>query len=172
MTGERDLVERYLRLREEESFRSLYRLHTPALYRVAWRMTGGSDDDASDIVQETWVRAARSLDRFAWRSSLRTWLIGITINLARELYRSNRHACDVPLEDLVHRMDPIDERLDLERAIAELPAGYREVLILHSIEGFTHKEIAAMLGIEEGTSKSQLFHARKAVRLLIDTSGG
>ena len=60
---------------------------------------------------------------------------------------------------------------DLERAISELPDGYREVLVLHDVEGYTHKEIAAMLGIEEGTSKSQLSRARRAMRTLLDIEG-
>ena len=60
---------------------------------------------------------------------------------------------------------------DLERAIAELPNGYREVLVLHDVEGYTHKEIASMLGIEEGTSKSQLSRARRAMRTWLDTEG-
>ncbi len=60
-------------------------------------------------------------------------------------------------------------KIDLERAIAQLPDGYREVLILHDLEGFTHAEIGHLLKIESGTSKSQLFHARKSIRAMFST---
>jgi RNA polymerase sigma-70 factor (ECF subfamily) len=64
-------------------------------------------------------------------------------------------------------VQPVVERLDLARAVAQLPTGYRTVLLLHDIEGHTHDEIGKFLGIDPGTSKSQLFHARRAVRALL-----
>jgi len=164
-------VARFLRDRDEESFRTLYRAHTPALFRIAWRLSGRHEEDAEEIVQETWIRAARTFGRFGWRSSLRTWLTSIAINVSRENRRSGR-ALREGLPEPAAPPEAPDLRADLERALADLPEGYREVLVLHAIEGFTHREIACILGIDEGTSKSQLFHARRAMRLLIDTSGG
>ena len=66
---------------------------------------------------------------------------------------------------------PVGERVDLERALALLPDGYRTVLVLHDVEGFRHEETAAQLGIATGTSKSQLFHARRHVRALLEPTG-
>ena len=69
------------------------------------------------------------------------------------------------------RPDPRESRIDLERAISLLPPGFRTVLVLHDIEGFKHAEIAERLGVTEGTSKSQLFSARRAMRRLLDPAG-
>ncbi len=178
MTSDQELVRAFLRRREERPFRDLYRRHTPALFRVAWRLIG-IRQDAEDIVQETWVRAAEALPRFAWRSSLRTWLAGIVVNLCRELGRARgrisviRHSPEVARNVTIETQDHVtQDRVDLERAISRLPAGYREVVVLHEIEGYTHKEIGLLLGIDEGTSKSQLHHARDALRGLFQNQGG
>jgi RNA polymerase sigma-70 factor (ECF subfamily) len=163
---DRRLVTAYLRERGEEAFRALYRRHTPAILRFASRLAGGRAADAEDIVQTAWIRAAERLERFRWDSSLRTWLIGIALNCHRELLRSERRSAsadfaEIPAAAPVHREIP---RIDLERAIAQLPDGYREVLILHDVEGYTHEEIGNLMGIHNGTSKSQLCRARRAVR--------
>ena len=152
---------------EEPAFRELYRRHTPALYQLALRIVGGSDVDAQDVVQETWIRATTRLAQFRWESSLRTWLSGITINLSREVLRRRARRPTTALEDAPEPSVPptaVGDRLDLERAIAALPPGSRMVLILHDIEGFTHEEIARRLRVSVGTSKSQLFAARRALR--------
>lgn len=173
MTSDRELVRAFLRRREETPFRVLYRRHTPALFRVAWRLVG-IRQDAEDIVQETWIRAAEALPRFAWRSSLRTWLVGIVVNLCRELGRARGRISGInhSPEATRHATIETQDRVDLERAISRLPAGYREVVVLHEIEGYTHKEIGLLLGIDEGTSKSQLHHARDALRGLFQNQGG
>ena len=118
-------------------------------------------------MQETWIRAAAKLDAFAWRSSLATWLAGIAINVCRDRLRHRRARLQPVAMDGVDVAQPsrrAGRRLDLERAIAGLAPRYRQVLVLHDVEGYTHREIASLLGIEEGTSKSQLFQARKAMR--------
>lgn len=74
----------------------------------------------------------------------------------------------MPQGEIAVRPAPVAERLDVERALTCLPEGYREVLILHDVEGFTHPEISERLDIAVGTSKSQLFHARRALRRLLD----
>lgn len=151
---------------DEEAFRQLFRRHTPRLYAIALRLCAGRPDEAEDAVQVAWLRAARRLDRFEWRSSLATWLTGIAINCVREARR--RSVPEVVPADVLERLPaplvPVGDRVDLDRAIAALPEGYRDVLVLHDVEGLTHEEIAAALGIAAGTSKSQLFHARRAVR--------
>jgi RNA polymerase sigma-70 factor (ECF subfamily) len=170
---DRALAEALLSHGEERAFRELYRRHTPALYQVTLRLLGGSEADAQDVVQETWVRASLKLDGFRWESSLRTWLTGIAINRARELLRRRSRRPTVGLDAVPEPSAPPPPqllRMDLERAIATLPDGSRMVLVLHDIEGFTHEEIGHRLGISPGTSKSQLFAARRALRTRLTRS--
>lgn len=154
----------------EASFRELYRRHTPRLYQLVLRIVGGGHADAEDVVQETWIRAVERLDGFRWEAAFATWLTGIGLNVARTLLR-RRGRWEVPEgDDTPEPWSPPPrqaERMDLERAIASLPAGYRAVLVLHDVEGFTHEEIGDQLGISPGTSKSQLSHARRAMRRLL-----
>jgi RNA polymerase sigma factor (sigma-70 family) len=162
------LVERFMRTRDEATFRELYRRHTPALYPLALRLVGGSESEAQDAVQDTWLRACKTLHGFEWRSSLRTWLTGILINRVREVNRERgrRSEEELPEDFSKHVSVQPGERIDLEHAIARLPTGYRHVLVLHDVEGYTHEEISARLEINVGTSKSQLYHARKALRAM------
>jgi len=168
--SDRDLSERVVRDGDQAAFRLLYRRHTPALLPFVLRVLGGSEVDAEDVVQDTWLRAVRALPRFRWESSLRTWLLGIGLNRAREILRSRaRTGWDAPEGAEVPVLPPpTAERLDLERAIACLPDGYRTVLLLHDVEGFTHPEISERLDIAIGTSRSQLHHARRTLRRLLD----
>jgi RNA polymerase sigma-70 factor, ECF subfamily len=165
--SERKLVEEFLKTKDEQVFREIYRRHAPALYLLALRLVGGSETEAEDAVQETWIRACRKLSGFEWKSSLRTWLSGILVNHVRELCRKRSSRNEEELTDALEHAAAIKSSnygLDLERIISNLPAGYRHVLVLHDIEGCTHEEIARLLEISVGTSKSQLFHARKRVR--------
>lgn len=161
-----DLVERFMRTKDETTFRELYRRHTPYLYLLALRLVGGAVSEAQDAVQDTWLRACKTLSEFAWRSSLRTWLAGILINRVREMNREGARRSEEELPEEFSLPGPAraGEQTDLEQAVARLPAGYRLVLVLHDVEGYTHEEIGARLGISVGTSKSQLHHARKALR--------
>ena len=165
---DRELVARFLAGRSEEAFRRLYRRHASAVYALLLRLTAGDAARAEDCLQDAWLRAIAGLDRFAWRSSLRTWLRGIAINCWREGWREDRRAPLRLVED--HEPEPpapevtLLDVISLERAVAALPDGYRAVLVLHDVEGFTHEEIAEALGIVPGTSKSQLARARAAVR--------
>ena len=163
---DRRLVSRFLARRDEAAFRALYGRHTTALYRFLLRLTG-RPADAEEGVQETWVRACRSLDRFEWRSALSTWLAGIAIRWWRE-ERRGRGLRDEPVEEAdgpaaAPILSEVD-RIDLERALGELSLGYREVILLHDVYGHTHAEIAKLLDVDEGTSKSQLSRARRALR--------
>lgn len=160
------LVRRFLRSGSERAFRQLYRRHTPVLYPLALRLVGGVEADAHDALQETWVRACSTLIRFEWKSSLRTWLTGILINCVREGNRQRQRlkAEELPDDDSTPASSPSLAGLDLEQVIERLPRGYRHVLTLHDIEGYTHEEIGALLEITAGTSKSQLYQARKALR--------
>lgn len=158
------------------AWRVLYDRYTPGLFRLAARLAG-RPEEADDLVHDTWLRAARGAPRFAGRSRVRTWLTGILLNCIREWRRAARRAGEVDLPGNLpaqgdpeppHRVDPID----LERAVAGLAPGYREVLLLHDVEGYTHVEIADLLGIEPGTSKSQLSRARRAMIRALAPDGG
>lgn len=152
---------------DELAFRQMYRRHTPRLYLLVLRMLGGQEADAEDVVQDTWLKATERLDTFRWEASFGSWLCAIGLNVARESLRKRgkreeqwgdetEFAGPAPRE----KVDP----MDLENAIRQLPDGYRTVLLLHDVEGYRHEEIAERLGISAGTSKSQLFHARRSMR--------
>lgn len=169
--SERRLVRRFL-TGDEGAFSVLYDRHAPAMYQFALRLVGGHEPDAEDVVQEAWMRAASGLPEFGWRSRLRTWLMGITLNCAREVIRRRgRRESPTPTSNPAypgrsHATDIPD--LALERAIAGLPDESRVVLLLHDLEGYTHREIAERLGIAEGTSKSRLSRGRSRVRSALD----
>lgn len=165
---DRRLVTAYLRKRDEHSFRALYRKHTPVLYGVVSRFLG-EPADTDDTIQEMWIIAARRLAGFRWESALGTWLAAIAINCARNLLRQQRahegndygEVTELPVTPRIeHAIDPID----MERAIDALPDGYRQVLVLHDVHGYKHDEVAAILRIATGTSKSQLTRARSSLR--------
>ena len=164
---DRELAERFIARRDEEAFRQLFRRHSPRLFAMALRLTGGRRADAEDLVQDTWLRAARRLPNFEWRAALSTWLCAIAINCARERQRRREvnAAGDAAAAERVAAAatSPVTS-IDLERAIASLADGYREVLELYDIEGFTHAEIAESRGVAVSTSKSQLSRARALIR--------
>lgn len=173
MREDRDLAAAVARSGDEAAFRALYRRHTPALYRLALRLGGGDEPWAEELVQRSWIRAVEGLGAFGWRSALSTWLGGIAINCARELWRESRGEAtlaEVGNEMPASRDSPSgpEDRIDLDRAIERLPHGYRQVFVLHDVEGYTHEEIGGLLGIEAGTSKSQLSHARRRLRAALD----
>lgn len=145
----------------------LYDRHTPRILGLALRLIGGDLSSAEDVVHDVWIRAVERLPGFRWESSLTTWLGGFVVNVVRDRVRSERRE-SIGVEDHYSADDlallEAADRLDLEKAIAALPHGFRQVLVLHDVEGYTHEEIAALLEIAPGTSKSQLARARGAVR--------
>ena len=151
----------------EDPFRTLYRAHTPALYALALRLTGHDQSEAEDLVQETWVRATRKMSAFRGESALRTWLCGVLVNVRRERVRSAwRMVGASDIEPVAAARD--DAAFDLERAIAGLPDGARDIFVLHDVYGYAHREIAELLGVVEGTSKSQLARARALLRVALN----
>jgi RNA polymerase sigma-70 factor, ECF subfamily len=171
------LLSRLARTGDARAFELLYHRHTRTLFATAVRVTRDRDA-AADVVHDTWVRAVESLHRFENRSTLRTWLTGILMNCHRERERMRQRDAaddDVSIDDVIDPAYacPLDgsrfDRIDLDAAIAALPPRFRQVLVLHDIEGFTHEEIAEMLGLVPGTSKSQLARARSRVRALLET---
>jgi RNA polymerase sigma-70 factor (ECF subfamily) len=163
---DRELVERLILREDEWAFRLLHQRHTPRLTRLAGTLTADNTIDRDELVQDTWVRAVARLSSFQWRASLITWLTGILVNLFREALRARGQTKFIELsEEMAVWPAPPDitDRMELERAIAALAPGHRTILVLHDVEGFTHQEIAELLGIAVGTSKSQLCRARRAV---------
>lgn len=182
-SDDRRLVDAVARRGDTRAFRALYERHTPAMYGLALRLSGGTGADAEDVVHDAWIRAVERLDSFEWRSALQSWLCGFVVHRWREIRRARgreaRGAGSVPDDPWPYepsaadeRLDATADRVDLERAVRQLADGYREVLVLHDIHGFTHEEIGTLLGIETGTSKSQLSRARRILRQSLNESGG
>ena len=162
-----ELIDAYARDQSEAPFVVLYDRHAPAMYALARRLLGDRDRDAADVLQESWLRAIPKLGTFRYEASLRTWLCGFVVNCCRERFRA---VLFEPI-DVAPSLPPAEPDVDLERALRALPDGYRAVIVLHDIEGYTHREIAGVLGIEEGTSKSQLSRARSVLRHRLSMRG-
>jgi RNA polymerase sigma-70 factor (ECF subfamily) len=161
---ERQLVAAFLG-GEEAAFLALYKRHAAALYAFLRHLLGRWESEANDALQDVWLRAARDLPRFRGLSSFRTWLFGIAVNRAREILRTTPNFHEELGEiDVAAHASSAETRIDLQRAIAQLPFRYREVFVLHDLYEHTHAEIGAMLGIDEGTSKSNLSRARAKLR--------
>jgi RNA polymerase sigma-70 factor, ECF subfamily len=170
---DRIVVEAFLLTRDEAAFRWIYRQYGEVLWRFALRLTGGDQSASADIVQDTWVRAIDKLSTFRWQSSLKTWLMGIVLYRSKEYWRSQMTAQlrFSPFETAIFELTDEGfgpDKMDLETAFAHLPPGYRAVLTLHDVEGFRHEEIAELLQISVGTSKSQLSRGRAFLRRFFD----
>jgi RNA polymerase sigma-70 factor, ECF subfamily len=159
------------------AFEELYRQHAGRLYNLAFRMAG-SAQEAEDLLQEVFLHAYKKLGSFRGDSSLGTWLYRLGMNQCLDYLRGRQakmsHATD-SLDDegaveLAERMPatPVAvNRLDLDRAIGKLPHGCRAAFLLHDVEGFEHHEVATILGVSEGTSKSQVHKARMKLRAML-----
>jgi RNA polymerase sigma-70 factor (ECF subfamily) len=155
---------------DERAFVCLYRRHSPAVYGLLSRLVGPFHAEAADLLQETWIRAAARLEAFRGDSQFRTWLSGIALNCYREWRRRTDRYSHVELGDLAASIDP-DPNPDVAWVLEGLPARFREVLVLHDVEGYTHEEIARLIEIEPGTSKSRLSRARDLFRRRWRSSG-
>jgi RNA polymerase sigma-70 factor, ECF subfamily len=157
---------------EEAASHALYRRYAPRVFAVVRRLAG-DDALAEDWAQEAWIRAFRALPSFRGEAAFSTWLHRVAINSALQgrRTRARHHDRESPLtvEPEAGRAEPTVLRVTLDRALARLPDGMRQVLVLHDVEGFTHEEIGALLGIATGTSKSQLFKARAKMREILGT---
>ena len=153
---------------DREAFERLYRRHVARIHSLARRMLGA--EEADEVTQDAFVRAWTKLGGFRGEAAFGTWLYRLALNVIlgrrAELGKARRRfAADTELADLPRPGEPRPElRVDFARAMARLPDGAREVLVLHDVEGYKHEEIAVMLGINPGTSKSQLHRARMLLR--------
>ena len=164
MPVDEELLDAFAGERSERAFLALYDRHAPAMYALACRLMGG-ETEAADVLQDAWMRALARLEGFRRESSLRTWLCGFIVNCCRERFRAPLFET---IDDEAAPAVPNDLRLDLDRALMSLAPGYRAVVVLHDVEGYTHHEIARALNIDEGTSKSQLSRGRQALRRRLD----
>ena len=137
----------------------------------------GDREEAQDLLQEIFLVAFRRLDTFKGDAALSTWLHRIAVNRSVDQMRSRGAKMADASTPLEAWHEPCGTRtgsetkavnsLDLERAIAELPDGYRAAFVLHDVEGLEHREVATALGIAVGTSKSQVHKARLRLRTLL-----
>jgi len=166
------LVER-CRRGDDSAFEELYKRHAGRLYNLAYRMAPAGQE-AEDLLQDIFLLAHRKLDSFRGDSSLGTWLYRLAMNHCLDTLR-HRHtrmgqqtdSLDAPESPQVAARAPRlggVSRLDLERAIAQLPPACRAAFLLHDVEGFGHQEVGTLLGVSEGTSKSQVHKARMRIR--------
>ncbi|MCU0620822.1 MAG: sigma-70 family RNA polymerase sigma factor [Gemmatimonadales bacterium] len=150
------------------AFERLYRRHVTKVHTLARRMV--PDADAEELTQDVFVHAWRKLGSFRGEAAFGTWLHRVAVNLMLEQRaalgtRRQRFADDDSgLATIPSRRATPEVAMDMEQAIARLPEGARRVFVLHDVEGFRHEEIAGMLGLNVGTSKSQLHRARMALR--------
>jgi RNA polymerase sigma-70 factor (ECF subfamily) len=158
-----------------EGFESLYREHSSRLFGLTVRMLGNRTD-AEDMLQDIFLAAHRKLKSYRGAARLSTWLFRLAMNQCLDYLRSKsaRMGQSTSSIDDENAMEPVSptsgpavgavHRIDLERAIARLPEGCRAAFLLHDVEGFEHREVGTMLGISEGTSKSQVHKARLKMR--------
>ncbi len=160
-----------------QAFEQLYQRHSRRVYSLCLRMTGNVSE-AEDLTQEVFIQLFRKIGSFRGESAFTTWLHRLTVNQVLMHFRKR----SVKLEQTTDEGDtpvqivrgtenpnsmPVVDRIALDKAIKQLPPGYRTVFILHDIEGHEHEEIARMLGCSVGTSKSQLHKARMKLRDLL-----
>jgi RNA polymerase sigma-70 factor (ECF subfamily) len=151
-----------------QAFERLYRSHHGRVYSLALRMTG--PEWAEDLTQEVFTRAWTKLATFRGESAFGTWLHRLAVNLilSRRQTLRRRQGRQLPDGEILERLPTRGRHpgaaLDLEAGIQRLPEGARDVFVLFDVEGYPHGEIAKMMGISEGTSKSQLHRARMMLR--------
>jgi RNA polymerase sigma-70 factor (ECF subfamily) len=162
---------------DQAAFRTLYESNVGRVYALCLRLCR-DQAEAEEAVQDVFVRVWEKLGSFRGESAFTTWLHRLTVNEVLQSRRTaGRRSARVGLAG-----DPLELEAapappnpgsgagasDLEQAIARLPTGARTVFVLHDVEGYQHDEIAGMMDIAEGTSKAQLFRARRLLREMLD----
>lgn len=158
-----------------QAFELLYQRYHRRIYALCLRMTNNVAE-AEDLTQDVFIHVYRKIHSFRGESTMMTWLYRVTVNKVLMHFRKNSvrreqtTADGEAVEPVVMKQQqsaPVLERLALERAIEQLPAGYRAVFILHDVEGYEHSEVARICGNSIGTSKSQLHKARRKLSELL-----
>jgi len=162
---------------DTEAFEQIYRRHFRRVYALCLRMLG-DPTQAEDLTQDVFVNLFNKIGSFRGESAFTTWLHRMTVNQVLMYFRKASTRSELTTEEgetpvqIVRGTEdpnamPVVDRIALQRAIGQLPPGYRTVFVLHDIEGYDHDEIARILEVSEGTSKSQLHKARLKLRTLI-----
>jgi RNA polymerase sigma-70 factor (ECF subfamily) len=153
------------------AFELLYREHSPRIYALCLRLKAGDKSDATELLQDVFIKAWRRLDTFRGDCAFVSWLHRLAVNTMLENARSDqrRTARVLPMEDTSRlagaaRSSGVESRMDMESAIASLPKGARLAFVLHDVEGYQHQEIAEQLSVTVGTVKAQLHRARRLLR--------
>jgi len=166
MTSEAELISGCL-LHDRIAQRILYDRYKKAMYTLAYRITGDFDD-ANDVIQDAFLDVFRNLDQFRSEASLGAWIKKIVV---RKSTKKKRIVIwqnpDESTGEIINWGEDEINVAHLEAAILLLPDGFRTIFILAEVEGYSHREIAVMLEISEGTSKSQLFHAKRKLRSIL-----
>ena len=163
----------------KDIFSDLYRQHAQYMYGVCLRYTKDAAD-AEDIMQEGFVKIYKALEGFKGEANIKTWMRSIMVNTAINFYRQKQLLDFKSIDlDMKEELGTVDENVinqlstdELLEVINHLPDGYRLVFNMYAIEGYKHKEIAELLNISIGSSKSQLAKARKSLQLLIEEKLG
>ncbi len=154
------------------AFERLYRSTLPKIHGLARRM--GGEDIADDLTQEVYIRAWEKLETFRGDAAFGTWLHRLAVNLIlsrRETIRrreARQVSGDAMLDSVAGRVGTPGLKMDFEHALERLPDGARQVFVLYDVEGYSHQEIGRMMGINAGTSKSQLHRARMLLREILN----
>jgi RNA polymerase sigma-70 factor (ECF subfamily) len=154
-----------------DAFELLYREHAGRIYALCLRLKAGDSGDATELMQDVFIKAWRRLSTFRGECAFSSWLHRMTVNTMLENARGDRRriARVLPMEDVSRlegaaRASGVDLRMDMDDAIASLPKGARLAFVLHDVEGYQHQEIAEQLGVSVGTIKAQLHRARRLLR--------
>jgi RNA polymerase sigma-70 factor (ECF subfamily) len=154
-----------------DAFELLYREHAGRIFALCLRLKAGDSTDATELMQDVFIRAWRRLETFRGDCAFSSWLHRLAVNTMLENTRGDnrRIARVLPMDDTSRlagaaRSSGIDLKMDLEDAIASLPKGARLAFVLHDVEGYQHQEIAEQLGVTVGTIKAQLHRARRLLR--------
>lgn len=167
--SERDLVERCVATDRPAdrrmAQRMLYDRYKRAMYSTAYRITN-DPDHAHDVLQDAFVEVFRSLDKFAFRSTLGAWIKTIVVRQAirKQQLEGRFETLDETRHDQPALLPDTLTGAELDAAIRTLPTGARTIFLLVEVEGYMHHEVATMLGVSEGTSKSQVSYAKKLLR--------
>lgn len=157
---------------DAQAFERLYRRHVARIHSLARRMMG--TEDADEVTQDVFVRAWQKLGSFRGEAAFGTWLHRLAINviLGRRKQLGIRRERFVDGEKAIGRLPEnpkgAEAAIDFEAAMELLPDGAQQVFVLHDVEGYKHEEIAEIMGISAGTSKSQLHRARMILRDYLD----
>jgi RNA polymerase sigma-70 factor, ECF subfamily len=177
LADQRALVER-ARRGDASAHRALYDTHVERVYRLTYRLTG-IEHLARELTQDTFVRAFASIEGFRGDSAFGSWLhtIAVSVTLNELKRRKRERARNAPLDDAMGLGDSVPYsdpllRQKLLEAVNDLPEGCRTVFMMHDAEGYTHQEIAAAIGVTEGTSKAQLARARGKLRVALAQFAG